>query len=360
MPRKLLLASLVLCLMFFGGTPLALAGEEDRETPTTDLIEKLISEGWRPVAEGVFQRDRGGSGVESIAFGPEGFAWRIEELRRQIERLDAEHQAHPSKKLARVIVAQKRELARLQQALESGEIASAQATSQDKVIINGCDVTYGAHADAYYLTNTQGVGAAADANFWNNCAQSGHTEAYAYVRATLNGVVSTHSVFDPKDGNDIRSNASWSLQGGPDCYSQASASVNSVPLGLSYSVFDENYECPVPAGPTVVITGPTSTIVSGYNCKTLTWYTSITGGVAPFSYTWWRNGSVVGYGSSYSEQFCGDNIAYTQTVNLQVDVYDSLGRGAWDTHTTTISYTRTTTTTCTDPYARFCTKEPSY
>lgn len=70
MPRKLLLTSLVLCLMFFGGTPLALAGEEDRETPTMDLIEKLIGEGWRPVAEGVFQRSRGSSAVESIAAGP--------------------------------------------------------------------------------------------------------------------------------------------------------------------------------------------------------------------------------------------------------------------------------------------------
>jgi hypothetical protein len=355
MPQKLLLASLVLCLFVFGGTPQAF-GQEDRETPTTDSIEKLISEGWRPVVEGVFQRDRGGSAVESIAFGPEGFAWRIEELRRQITKMEAEQKAYPSKKLARVIAAQKRELARLEQALESGEISSAQSTSQDKVIINGCDVTYGAHADAYYLTSSQGVGASADANFTNNCGNSGHTEAYVYVRATLNGVLSTHSVFDPKDGNGISSNASWSLQGGPDCYSQASASVNSVGLGVSYSVFDENYQCPQVPAPTVTITGPTSIAILGYNCRTVTWYANVSGGVSPFTYTWWLNGYYVGNGSSYSAQFCGDNITYTETVSVQVDVADALGRGAWDTHSTNINYSRSTTSEC-YPY-KICPQEP--
>ncbi|HSG38128.1 MAG TPA: hypothetical protein VLE27_00700, partial [Thermoanaerobaculia bacterium] len=341
MPQKLLLASLVLCLFVFGGTPQAFAGQEDRETPTMDSIERLTSEGWRPVVEGVFQRDRGGSVVESIAFGPEGFAWRIEELRGRLAKMEAEQKAYPSKKLARSIAAQKREIARLQQALENGEVSSAQsATTQDKVIINGCDVTYGAHADAYYQTSSQGVGASANAHFTNNCGHSGHTEAYVYVRATLNGVTSTHSVFDPKDGNGITSNASWSLQGGPDCYSQASASVNSVSLGVSYSVFDENYECPQAPAPTVTITGPTSSFILGYNCRTLIWYANVSGGVAPFTYTWWRDGYYVGSGSSYSEQFCGSNFTYTETVNLQVDVADALSRGAWDTHSTTINYSR--------------------
>jgi hypothetical protein len=56
--KKLLLASLVLCLSVLGITPLSLAAQVDRETPVDPLM-KLEREGWKPVAEGVMQRDRG-------------------------------------------------------------------------------------------------------------------------------------------------------------------------------------------------------------------------------------------------------------------------------------------------------------
>jgi hypothetical protein len=260
--------------------------------------------------------------------------------------MQAEYKAYPSRKLARVIEKMKAEIIRIQKALRNNEIP----TLQEKVLLNGCDVTYGASADAYYRTDVRGVGATASSYFSNNCYAPGHTEAYAYVRATLNGTTSTHSVFDPSDsysGEYVNSSASWSLQGGPDCYSQASASVNSVQVGLSYSVFDENYQCPPPP-PTVTISGLTSTSITGYTCRTITWTATVSGGVPGYSYAWYRDGYYVGSGSSYSETFCGDNIAYTQYVNLSVNVTDSVGSPASDTHTTRINYYRSTTT-C-DPY----------
>jgi hypothetical protein len=333
MRRNLLLASVLVCLSLFCGPHLARADQADQESLSEDPIERLLSEGWRQVAEGAFQRSRGNSAVESIAFGPEGFTWRIQELQRQLEKMEAEQQLHPSKKLARVIEKQKREIDRLQEALDKGEIAA----SQEKVIINGCDVSYGAHADAYHQTSAQGVGAISDAYFRANCGASGHTEAYIYVRATLNGVTSTHSILDPKDGVDVTSNASWTLQGGPDCYSYASGSVNSVALGVSYSTYDESFQCPLPAMD-VAITGTSSTFISGFTCRTLTWTSSVSGGVSPYSYLWTRDGVAVGYGSSYSQTFCGNDTARTETVNLRLDVTDSASATKWATFTTTINY----------------------
>jgi hypothetical protein len=68
----------------------------------------------------------------------------------------------------------------------------------------------------------------------------------------------------------------------------------------------------------------------------------------------------VGSGSSYSETFCGDNIAWTEYVYLRATVSDSLGNFASDNHTTRITYLRTST--C-DPYlnspsALICPVEP--
>jgi hypothetical protein len=207
------------------------------------------------------------------------------------------------------------------------------------------------------------VGATSDAYFSANCGKPGHTEAYVYVRATLNGTTSTHSVFDPSDsysGEYVSSYASWSLQGGPDCYSQASSSVNSVQLGISYSTFDENYQCPPPPV-YVTITGPTSSSITGFTCRTLTWTASASGGTPGYSYAWYRDGYYVGAGSSYSETFCGDNIAWTEYVNLSVTATDAAWNQATDTHTTTVRYYRNTTT-CDpyDPYKVICPQEPVY
>lgn len=359
MYKRLLLASLVLCLMALGSTSLAFAAQADRETPTTDLIEKLTREGWRPVAEGVLQRTRGGdSPVESFAYGMAGFQWLEQELLRQLQIMEKEQQAHPSKKLSRVIERQKREIVKIQRALLNNEIGAL----QEKVMINGCDISYGAHADAYSQTAYQGVGAIADAYFYNNCGYFGHTEAYVYVRATLNGVTTTHSVFDPKDGQNIRSDAGASLQGDSNCYSYASGYVNSSALGISYSTWDENYSCPPPPLD-VVISGPTSTSILGYNCRTLTWNASASGGVPGYSYSWYRDGYHVASGPSYSETFCGGNYSWTEYVNLSVTATDSVGSQDTASHTTTVYYYRSTTT-CDpyDPYKSaalpYCPREP--
>jgi hypothetical protein len=348
--KKYLFTALVLCLSLSSGTHLAFAGQSDPETPAPDRIEKMLNEGWRPVAEGLLQRSRGeNTPVESFAYGREGFIWLEQELRRQYGRMLAEYEAYPSKKLARVIERQKKEILRIQKALLNNEIPD----SQEKVTVNGCDVSYGAHADAYPRTDVQGVGATADSYFSANCGKAGHTEAYAYVRATLNGTTSTHSVFDPSDsysGEYVRSDASWSLQGGPDCYSQASASINSVALGISYSVFDENYQCPPPPLK-VSISGPSYDSIYGYDCHYLTWTASASGGVPPYSYQWYRNGYPVGSGSSYSEYICGSNYNYWESFTISVTATDAASSQASNSLSVWIDYYQNYNN-C-DPYNRY-------
>ena len=197
--------------------------------------------------------------------------------------------------------------------------------------------------------HVQGVGAVSDAYFNANCGASGHSEAYAYTRATLNGVTSTHSVFSPKDGVNIRSDASWSLQGGPDCYSQASGSVNSVSLGISYSVFDENYQCPPPPV-NVTINGPSYASIYGYDCQSLTWTASASGGTSPYSYQWYIDGYPVGTGTSYSDFYCGSNYNWWQSFTVSVTVTDAASAQDSDSRPVSIDYYQDYNNCNQDPY----------
>lgn len=337
--KKLLLTSLVLCLSFFGTTRLSLA-QVDRETPGgREPLAKLSEEGWKPVAEGVFQRQKGGNKVESLAYGHEGLQWAVQEMEIQHAALVAQYQVNPSPKLQKAIHKLKASIDRMHASLEEGTISSP----TEKVIVNGCDVSYGAHADAFPLNPGPGVGATADAYLYNNCGYSGEVYAQVNGDATTGSIHNYASQTDgPKYGGNISASASVSVGGRPSCHSDAYSYTYSAGLGIYLSANDSNDTCPDPPL-SVSISGPSSTIVSGFTCKTLTWTASASGGVPSYSYQWYRDGSSVGSGSTYSETFCGDNITYTESFTLSVTATDSVGTQASASLPVTINYRRSTT-----------------
>lgn len=331
MKKKFLLASLTFCLLLFGSTGPSPA-QADREVPSLDALDEMIQKGWKPVAEGVLQRERGDRIVETFAFGTEGFNWVAKDLQARLERMQEEYRQYPSKKLARAIEKHKAEIARVKGVEKSGELSS----SVDSVIINGCDISYGVSGNAYSRSDG-GAEAWARAYFHNNCGYWGDTYAYAYARATEGTTTTTVTQTDPRSGTWVDSYAFASARGTTNCYSEAYGSVYSSALGVYYSWSPPyNTQCANPLS--VTITGVTSTIILGYNCKTVTWSASVSGGASPFSYSWTINGGWAGSGSSVSRTFCGSNWTYSEVVNVGVTVTDRVGQTASDTHSTTINY----------------------
>jgi hypothetical protein len=321
--RKSIVISCLLGLsLFAAGT--ASAGPALHKDP----VAKLKREGWRPVAEGVLQRDRGASKVETLALGAAGFRWMLQDLEQQLVTLSEKYSVAPSDELLTVIEKHEAQIGQMQNALSEVE----SAVPGEEMDSTGCEVNYGAFADAFYLTASQGTSATASAYFNSTCGHSGDAYAYSYADATLNGTFTTHSVTDPKSGTNVSAAASSTVAGGPSCSSYAYASASSSTLGIAYSISDSNSECPVPAI-SVTIMGPVATFLVGYNCKTLTYTASVTGGVAPITYQW--SGAVSGTGSTASILVCGNNTSSTTTLNLAVTVTG--GASASDTHSTTVN-----------------------
>jgi hypothetical protein len=236
--KKLLLASLVLCLFFFGGAPLAFAGQTDPEAPT-DPIAKLESEGWVPVMQGVMKRDRGDGRIESIAFGSEGYAWVKEQLQGQLDRMQQAYAVQPTKQLERTIRKHIRQIEKVERALESGELSAS--LEKYSTTTNGCTVWWDARANAYPLN----AGAGADANAYlnANCGYTGSTYAYTYAEATSGTVPTRHSQNHPQDGGWIESRASSRAYGDRYCYSEAYAEVYVPALNIYLTASKTNDKC---------------------------------------------------------------------------------------------------------------------
>jgi hypothetical protein len=308
----------------------------------------MLKEGWKPVAESVLQRDRGDGTLETFAFGSEGLTWASQQLAGQLERMEEEYAKYPSKKLARAIAKQKAQISRVERTAQPAEKSGELESAYDKVIINGCDVAYGGYVSAFPRSGG-GAGASSNAYFHNNCGALGDTHAYAYSRATSGTTANTQTTTDPRsNGTWYDSAATANASGSTDCYSEASANVTSGSLGIFYSISaTPNYTCNPPVPPvTVTITGPIFRSVTGYACTDIQWTATATGGTPAYNFTWYRDGYIVGTGSSYFETFCGNNFAYTEAVNLSVNVTDGIGQTQSDAHTTSVNYTRTTQNPC--------------
>ena len=326
MKKQCFLAALLLCLSLFGSPRLTMAQEEAVKALDNDVLTQMLNEGWHIVKDGVLQRELRAGEVESFVFGPEGFTWKLQDLQRQLRKLQSEFRAQPTPELRKAIAGYRQEIANTRRMIELARAAEALGdTSIDKV---SCSINFSYDASASHGTSVQGTWGNASATFSGNCGFTGTVYATAYAKVTVNGAPTTKTVTDgPRSGANVSASAFASLNGGPACESNAYASMTSSSLNpSSYTISASNpSSCPpVATAPVPTINGP------GYAgvevCTTYTWTASVSGGTAPFTYQWTWNGAAVGTGSSYSRQIC-PGLAYSYvTHTLGLTVTDSAGR----------------------------------
>lgn len=320
--QRSLFTVLVLCVSLFSGVRPGLA-QEDRSG--NDPLAKLESEGWRIVSNGVLQRELQNNGVETFAFGVEGFTSQLRDARAQLEQLRADLKAHPSAELRRLITTRQKEIASLQRALAMAR--AAEGRGEGSVLKVDCTVNLGYDASASYLTSSQGTWGSGSASFSTNCAGfSGEVYAEAIAKATTGGGLVVQTYTDgPRSGSSVSASAYASVGGGSYCESTGYGRVISYNLNpTTYTRSAANYSCPQVSSPSPTINGTNYIYVSA--CVSTTWTSSVSGGTSPYSYQWTWNGVNVGTGSSYTRSICpGASYSYT-TNTLGLTVTDSGSR----------------------------------
>jgi hypothetical protein len=323
MKKQRVLTVLMLCLSLFGSAHLSLA--QDFQEKSDDTLTRMLAEGWKIVKDGVLQRELIPGEVESFVFGVPGFTWKIQDLRRQLQKLQAEFRANPTPELRKAIANHRKAIANAQRVLELAR--TSEALGETDVLKESCAINFSYDASAGPQTNVQGVFANASATFGANCGFTGQVYAYAFAKAWVNGAETTQTVTDgPRSGANVSATASASRNGGAPCESYGYGEMVSSGLNpSSWSKSATNSLCPAS-------TTPPSPTINGTNyayvtaCTTYTWTSSVTGGTSPFTYQWTWNGAVVGTGSSYARTICpGAYYSYT-TNTLGLAVTDSASR----------------------------------
>lgn len=313
-PKFRWICSVLLLAMLVPGAS-ALAQQEYRPA---DALDRMMGEGWTPVAPGVLQRQGEGNRVETFAVGPEGLRWAVREVQSRLAFLRTQYQAHPTGDLRRAIRSLRGEIAKLRQDL---------AESQDEPLASAmekCTVSHGASADAFPLSSAAGAGANASAFFNTACAYDAETYAYAYARGTANGVINTVIQEVPRTGSNITSSATASVQGTSNCLSEAYAYARYAPANIFHSVSDSNTSCTAP--PVASIDGPRQVDFDETTpeCQDPVWSATASGGTPSYSYKWFVDGVQVGTGSSYSRSVCW----WDGSFSLSLTVTDSASQSA--------------------------------
>lgn len=337
MSKKYWAAALCLGLMTLSSAPCLWAADQTEIQKASALKAKMKADGWTEISDNVFERQRGATKVEHLGYGKEGLAWTVGELMRQLQVLKNDYQIAPSEDLAKIIDELSIKIDNARKELRNMPNTKGVA-SMTAAAATGCgSICYGATADAYPLTSTQGVAAVADAKFNNSCGYSGDTYAYAFARATLNGTTTTVTQSDPHTGTSVTSHAAASVNGGSitgtPCSSNANSYAQSTALGISYTTSATNSSCPAPTVPALVINSISPTYVySTTNCKSVTWSASVSGGTTPYTYAW-----NVG-GTAYTTATVTKTLCGYQDVAVSLTVTDSTS----PTHKTASSSTTTT------------------
>jgi hypothetical protein len=299
-----------------------------------DLAARLKAQGWHEVSKGVLERRSDGKAVETLAFGPVGMKRALADARSRHAALLQDYRTRPSADLARALSHLKSQIAELAKISRAPGAASAMPS-----VMSGCNVWFGADAQAYPLGYTQGVGASGSAYFYNDCGASG--SVYAYASGSTNVFSDTHTNYPPA-GSNVAASAAISVGGGPACASVGYGSVTSSSFGgISYAAYQSNNTCPAPPL-SASISGPSILTIFGYDCDSATWYANVSGGTPPYYYSWTVNGGGAGNGSSASETFCGSNTGGSESVGVSLTVTDS-SSPAQSTNvsfTTTVRYRR--------------------
>jgi hypothetical protein len=300
------------------------------------------------VQEGVLQRQPEPGAVETFVFGAEGFAWKLRDLRSQLQGLRREYEANPTPELRRAIASHRKLIASTQERIERARIAGAGAKLWT-IWDGGCNLNYTLSAEASHKINVQGTWASANAGFnaAATCADygpgSGEVYAYAFAKTTVNGAPTTATVTDgPRAGTDVSASADAHRNGGSACESYAYSEVTSDHLELtSYTKSKTSTTCPAASSPAPLQVSVTSSndgngavTIWEERCVTITWKVNISGGTPFYTANIYRNGVFQRTGTSYSEQLCFDQdyeehfweYGEYQSVTISAQVTDSGGQ----------------------------------
>jgi hypothetical protein len=323
MTKRLRFISPLLCLLFV--TPVFARTDGDR-------IARMEREGWTVVQEGVLQRQPNPGEIETFVYGVEGFTWKLRDLRAQLRKLKAELEAHPTPELRQTIASHHKAIMSTRETIERARAAEAGGeTALPKVI--PCTPTFNYNAEASHKTDRQGTWAAASAEYHMDpdCFGTGQVYAYAFAKTTVSGAQSTMTVVDgPRSGADVSATADANRNGGPLCESNAYAEVTGYGLSLSsYSKQKTNEGCAWPAPLYVSVKTDKSPEITldEFECVTITWTVSISGGVPGYTSKIYRNNVFVKNGTSYSEQVCNNNDGTYEwrgaDLTIRADITDS-------------------------------------
>jgi hypothetical protein len=358
MRGKALFTAFVLCCATMGASHPASAASGNQ-----DLLEQMQREGWKVVAPGVLQRDLNHGKVETLGFGADGLRFKIKQMQEQLSFLREEYAKHPQPNIRKSIRTHKAEIERLTQALETAKVideSEGLATLGEKTSGGiDCTIKYGAHVNAFYLTGSSaGVGSTTDAYFNSNCGQTGEVSAFSYSTATgADNVIRTATHYDPtnggvRSGGNVTASTSDSVFGIRDCFSRSYATMTSYDIGVTYSQAVENRLCPAAPNPLTLSLSSnygTPVYVDGFDCVTITWTPSASGGTSPYLYSWYNGSTSLGTGATKSKSFCGTNTFATQTYTITANLTDSTSptpQTKSASHTTTIYFRRVISDPC--------------
>lgn len=350
MTKRSLPSGLLLCLFLLSSVIPALA-QTEREDP----LARMEREGWTARQEGVLQRQSKPGEVETFVYGVDGFTWKLQDLRSQLQVLRRAYEANPTPELRRALASHRQVIASTRRMIERARVA--EAGGKQTVGQGGCNLSFAFDAEAAGKVNVQGTWAAASAEFKASqiCVEEeGEVYAYATASTTVSGGPSTMIVADgPRTGADVSASADAYRNGGPSCESYAYASVTSNSLSpSSYSKSKFNQSCPAASTPSTLQVTLTSdhddseVVVPEGECRTVKWTVSITGGTPFYTANIYRDGVFQRTGTSYSEQFCFDEdyeahyweYGSNPTVTISVQVTDSGSQSATASRETSFYY----------------------
>lgn len=357
---KKLIVTLMLCLLLLGSAGIFLAQADEKTDP--DVIAQLQRKGWKIVSDGVLQRTTREGEVETFVFGVPGFTWKLRDLRSQLRKLQTELRYNPTPELQKAITSHRQEIASTKKMIERARIADASEIDLSKV---SCSINFSYDATAAARTDVRGTKANSSASFSANCAGfTGEVYAYAFAKTWLNGAETTETVTDgPRTGANVSATAAASRSGGTPCESYGYASMTSNNLSpASYSKSSTNTGCPVLSTPPTVTVSMTPASSSAsplqlyeYDCVTITWTASISGGTTPYTTTMYRNNVSLGQRTSYSQTVCNSQSTVLETITVRADVVDGAGNTATNSKSAYVQhhYYREPINTC-DSKAPIC------